>query len=131
MTIASRAGVTGICALAVLSAVHWLRDEVGGWEASAVVYALGVLPNLTAAVAIPYVLLGIWADQTKAADPAAAFRMLVGLSAVGATGLLAWELVQRRSSTLVFDLHDVAATVVGAASAVALGRLAVAHQPRR
>lgn len=131
MTIASRAGVTGICALAALSAVHWLRDDVGGWGAPSVVYALGVLPNLTAAVAIPYVLLGIWADRTKAGDPAAAFRMLVALALFGAAGLLVWELIQRRSSTLVFDLHDVGATVIGAATAVALGRLSLARQPRR
>jgi hypothetical protein len=78
---------------------------------------MGVLPNVAAAIAIPFVLLGIWSDQRPAATWQAARRRMVALTLFAGIGLIAWEYIQRSSSSLFFDYHDIAATILGLAVA--------------
>jgi len=102
--------------LGALSLVHWGRKLQ--FEAPEIVlYLMGVLPNVAAAIAIPFVLLSIWADQRPGATYQAARRRMVVLTLVAGIGLIAWEYMQQSSGSLVFDYHDIAATIVGLALA--------------
>jgi glycopeptide antibiotics resistance protein len=74
---------------------------------------MGVLPNVAAAIAIPFVLLSIWADQKPAATYRAARRSFVILTLIAGVGLIAWEFMQQSSHSLFFDYHDIAATIFG------------------
>jgi hypothetical protein len=80
-------------------------------------YLIGVLPNFAAAIAITFVLLSIWSDQNKEAGFTAAKRPFFLCASISGFGLIAWELFQKTSSRLVFDPHDVGATVVGIGAA--------------
>ena len=104
----------GIGALGALSLVHWGRKLQYGGPGMAD-YLMGTLPNVAAAIAIPFVLLSIWADQKPAATYLAARQRFVVLALFAALGLIAWEFVQQSSRTLVFDLHDIGATILGIA----------------
>lgn len=108
----TRYGLVGIGALGVLSLVHWGRKaQYDGAEI--VLYLMGALPNVAAAIAIPFVLLSIWADQNPSATYAAARRCFVVVALVAAVALIAWEFMQPSSRTLVFDPHDIGATILG------------------
>lgn len=115
----TRYGLLGIGALALLSCVHWVREQqlvlqpVSG-------YLLGVTPNFAAAIAINFVLMSIWADRTRNANFAVARYWFFVCAAVSALGLLSWELFQKTSKRLVFDVHDMLATLVGIATAILL-----------
>lgn len=112
MKLSMRYGLVGIGALGALSLVHWGRKfHYDGAEI--VLYLMGVLPNVAAALAIPFVLLSIWADQNQSASYAAARRSFVVLTLVAGVGLIAWEFVQQSSRTLVYDSHDIGATILG------------------
>ena len=112
MKLSTRYGLVGIVALGALSLVHWGRKlQYIGPEI--VLYLMGVLPNVAAAIAIPFVLLSIWADQRPAATYSDARRSFVVLLIVAGVGLCTWELIQQSSRTLVFDTHDIGATIVG------------------
>jgi hypothetical protein len=116
MKLSMRYGLVGIGALGALSLVHWARKQ--DFEAPEIVlFLMGVLPNVAAAIAIPFVLLSIWADQKPAATFQAARLRFVILTLVAGVGLLAWEFVQQWSGSLVFDHNDIAATIVGLAVA--------------
>jgi hypothetical protein len=121
--------LTGIGALALLAAVHQLR----GMERSPRPisdYLIGVLPNFAAAIAITFVLLSFWADQNPNAGIASAKRPFLLCASVSGLGLLAWELFQKTSSRLVFDLHDVGATLVGVAVAGILFYILAPRSPK-
>jgi hypothetical protein len=112
MKLSTLYGLVGIGALGALSLVHWGRK----WHYDGpdiVLYLMGVLPNVAAAIAIPFVLLSIWADQKPAATYSAARRIFVVLTLFAGVGLVTWELVQLSSQTLVFDPHDIGATILG------------------
>lgn len=112
MKLSTRYGLVGIGALGALSLVHWGRELQ--YEAPAIVlYLMGVLPNVAAAIAIPFVFLSIWADQKPAATYQAARRSFVVLTLVAGVGLIAWEFMQQSSRSLFFDYHDIAATIFG------------------
>jgi hypothetical protein len=112
MKVSTRYGLVGIGALGALSLVHWgRRAQYDGAEI--VLYLMGVMPNVAAAIAIPFVLLSIWADQNPSANYAAARRGFVVVTLVAGVGLIAWEFIQQSSHTLVFDPHDIGATVLG------------------
>jgi len=112
MKLSTRYAVVGLAALGVLSLVHWVRGlpyRGGGIPA----YLIGVLPNVAAALAIPFVLLSIWAEQRREVTPAAARQFFVRLTLVTGVGLIGWEFLQQGSRRLVFDEHDIGATLVG------------------
>ncbi|MFY7865676.1 hypothetical protein [Roseateles sp.] len=112
MKLSTRYGLVGIGALCVLSLVHEGREQQ--FEAAAIVlYWMGVLPNVAAAIAIPFVLVSVWADQKPAASYQAARRSFVGFTLVAGVGLIAWEFLQQSSRTLFFDYHEIAATLLG------------------
>lgn len=118
MSVAARHGLVGVGALAVLSAVHLLRSATLG-STPALKYVLGVLPNIAAAVAIPFVISGIWAETRWFSSPVRHRLIFHVCLAVSTAGLVIWEFVQRASARLVFDSHDIAGTILGAL--VALG----------
>ncbi|TRW17486.1 hypothetical protein [Glacieibacterium frigidum] len=110
-----RYSLTGIAALAALSGVHAVRDAGAGDN-----WLMGIAPNLCAAVAIPFVALGIWVDQRRDAGRRTTLRAFAWCAAGSLSGLVVWELVQRSTSGLVFDPWDLLATVVGTGLAAAL-----------
>jgi hypothetical protein len=112
MKLSTRYGLVGIGALAALSLVHWGRESQYGTD-QITHYLMGVLPNVAAAIAIPFVLLSIWADQNQNASYADARRSFVVVTLVAGAGLIAWEFIQQSSRTLVYDTHDIGATILG------------------
>ncbi|OYW21884.1 MULTISPECIES: hypothetical protein [unclassified Sphingomonas] len=114
-----RYGLVSIGALALLSLVHLMRGIDREWP-PIVAYLMGVMPNIAAAIAIPFVVLGYLADQRKTAPPAAFRRWFYAAATVSLIGLIGWELLQRRSTGLIFDVDDIGATFVGTMIAVML-----------
>lgn len=116
MGVSARFGLAGIGALALLTAVHWLRGlalsppPLGD-------YLLGVLPNFAAAIAITFVVMSGWSDQNRKADFASTRRAFLVSAAISGAGLLSWEFFQKTSDRLVFDTHDVGVTLVGLGAA--------------
>lgn len=128
MRLSTRYGLVGIGALAVLSLVHWARTQQYD-GAEVVLYLMGVLPNVAAAVAVPFVVLSIWADQNQSASHAAARRCFIVVTLVTGVGLIAWEFIQQSSRTLVYDIHDIGATILGLAVGWLLFRLVTPRAP--
>ena len=112
MTLSMRYGLVGIAALCALSLVH-LGRKAHYVETDMVVYLMGVLPNVAAAIAIPFVLLSIWADQNQSASYAIARRSFVVVTLGTGFVLIVWEFIQQTSRTLVYDIHDIGATLLG------------------
>jgi len=125
----TRYGLVGIGGLALLSLVHWARGADLDLQGPAA-FLLGVLPNVAAAIAVPFVLLGIVADMYKAATPAEMRRWFNGLLLFSLMGLIGWEIVQRDSANLVFDTADITATFAGSALAAALFALVGPRQAK-
>lgn len=122
-----RYGLLGIAALATLSFVHWVRGRPP-MDAPVLTYLLGVSPNVLAAVAIPFVCMGVWADQKPDAPLDLAWKGFAGISVLTGIALIAWEFNQVSSRRLVFDPHDIGATLVGLVLSVLLF---AATTPRR
>jgi hypothetical protein len=119
MRLSTRYGLIGIGALALLTLAHHARALERPHHPSGD-YLLGVLPNFAAAIAIAFVLLGIWTDQNREADFASAKRPFLVSASMSGLRLLAWELLQRTSGRLFFDPHHVGATFVGVGAATML-----------
>lgn len=117
MKLSTRYGAVGIAALAALTAVQWLREN-GYSHGEIPGYLLGVLPNLFAAVAITFVVLSFFADQRKLSHSRNAIPWFLLSATISGAGLTAWEYIQRSSGRFVFDLHDIAATIMGLALSV-------------
>lgn len=109
---ATRYGLGGLAGLALLTGVHWLRQQhlplgpVG-------TYLIGVGPNFAAAIAITFVVLSAWTDQSPDAA-GARFRFQVS-AGISAAGLIGREYLQMSSRNLVFDWQDMLATLAGIA----------------
>ena len=112
MKLSTRYGLVGLSALAVLTGGHWLR-EVTPAGAPALLYILGVLPNIAAAIAIPFVFMGIFADQKKDASLRSVRNWFFASVLVSCAGLSGWEFIQRTGDRLVFDTDDLIATLFG------------------
>ncbi|MGJ9418108.1 hypothetical protein ACHAC9_10120 [Massilia sp. CMS3.1] len=124
----TRFSLVGIAALAVLSLVHFARRFEH--DPGVVAYLLGVLPNVTAAIAIPFVALSIWADQRPAETYLAARQVFIWLLLATAAALIGWEMMQQTSRTLIYDPHDIGGTFVGLAVAVFLFNLTMKTRSR-
>lgn len=112
MKLAMRYGLVGLGALGTLSLVH--AGRTSQYSCPEMCLALmGVLPNLAAAIAIPFVLLSIWADQKPNALYASIRQAFARFTLLAGVGLIAWEFIQRTSKALVFDINDIGATFVG------------------
>lgn len=116
MTHATRHALTGMAALAVLSLGHWAR-AAGVFSSPVATFILGVLPNVAAAVGIPFITAGGLADMRKDRQVPIDLRTFTMLNLGSVAGLVAWEFVQRGSLSLRFDPADLVATLVGAALA--------------
>jgi hypothetical protein len=121
MKLSTRYGLAGIGALALLTIVHRFRGRAMPPQPVRD-YLLGVLPNFAAAIAITFVLLSIWRDQIPEASSAT--RPFLICASFSGLGLLAWEFFQRAGNRLVFDPHDIGATLVGLGVASLVYRLA-------
>jgi hypothetical protein len=114
--LSTRYGLIGMGALALLATVHQLR-RVARAAQPTVDYLIGVLPNFAAAIAITFVLLSIWSEQNREAGFTEGKHRFFVCSSISGFGLTAWELFQRSSDRLVFDPHDVWATMGGVCAA--------------
>lgn len=112
MKLSTRYGLVGLGGLALLTGGHWMREVSSDW-APAVIYILGVLPNIAAAIAIPFVFMGIFADQRKNASLRSIRNWFFASAFVSCAGLFGWEFIQRTGNRLVFDIYDLIATVFG------------------
>jgi hypothetical protein len=115
-TISQRLALTGMGGLAALTATQWLREHVRD-PAPAMAFALGVMPNLAAAFAMPLVLASFFPSISRIPITVRSQRMYTWLLAFTLIGLCGWEFVQTRSERFVFDLSDIGATVLGSLSA--------------
>jgi hypothetical protein len=119
MQLSTRYGLMGVGALALLTLTHQVRGTTGPLHPTAQ-YLVGVVPNFAAAIAIAFVLLSIWSDQNRGADFHSTKRPFFFGTLISGLGLLAWELFQQTSKRLVFDPHDLGATLVGIGAAYAM-----------
>jgi hypothetical protein len=105
--------LAGVLGLALLSGTHWARESIphpGG----ALAFALGVLPNLAAAFAMPLILASFLPSISGKPPSENARRKFVLLLSFTTLGLCSWELIQTFSQRFYFDLNDLAATLAGA-----------------
>lgn len=130
MKLSTRYGLCGIAALAALSAVQWLRTERPA-HGEVAGFLLGVAPNVFAAAAIAFVLLGAWTDRRRPESRRAAARMFFVAAFVAGAGLTGWEFVQRASARFVFDPADLVATWTGLALSTAVFFVVTPREPRR
>lgn len=127
MKLSTRYGLVGICSLALLTLVHWVRAQPKDWPAE-FGYMLGVLPNALAAIAIPFVLMGIVADQKQALTRSKIRFSFYASVALSCAGLIVWEFIQRSSDRLIFDTDDLLATLFGSLFSIAVFMLITARQ---
>lgn len=112
MPLKQRLSITGMAGLAALSATHWMRENVLD-PSPVLAFALGVLPNLSAAFAMPLILASLVPASSAAPDPAQGRRTYRWILAFTTLGLCAWEFIQARSDQFVFDTNDLVATACG------------------
>jgi hypothetical protein len=112
MKTATRIGIVGLGALALLSAVHWARAQQ--FEGPPLLlHLLGVLPSFAAAIAIPYVLLSVWMDRAAPLAYTDVRKRFIWITLAAGAGLILWEFGQQSSRALFFDPDDLVATLVG------------------
>lgn len=122
--------MTGMGGLAALSATHWMRKNVSD-PAPVLSFALGVMPNLAAAFAMPLILAGIVPRISSDPVTVSSRRAYLWMLLFTTFGLCGWELVQTRSDRFVFDVHDLLATGLGSFLAyLAFGWLGGGGSPR-
>lgn len=115
----SKAGITGLIALALLTGAQELR-EAGNAPPGVWREILGIFPNFAAAIAIAFVLLGIRLELRPVPDLAQARGPFLACAAISLAGLWGWELVQLTSARFVFDPADLVATAAGTGVATAV-----------
>lgn len=112
MKLSTRYGLVGLGGLALLTGGHWMREGSSD-GAPALMYILGVLPNIAAAIAIPFVFMGIFTDQKKDASLRSIRNWFFASVFISCAGLFCWGFIQRTGDRLVFDIDDLIATVLG------------------
>jgi len=107
-----RVMLVGIGALALLSAVHWARAQ--HFEGPPLLlYLLGVLPSFAAAIAIPFVVLGMWLESSPVSSYTTLRKRFIWTTLAAGAGLVLWEFGQQASRALFFDPDDLVATLIG------------------
>lgn len=117
-----RLALAGAIGLAALEGTYWLRAH-GYVRGPVSALILGAMPNLAAGHAMPLVLSYMFRRAWATASGAAAERAFRRLVLFTTVGLVAWEFLQQGSRTLRFDPRDIAATLLGALSALGTHRL--------
>jgi hypothetical protein len=119
-----RLAAIGIVGLAALSATDGLRENLSD-PGPVLSFALGVMPNLEAAFAMPLLLASFTPRCSRAPITPASRSTYLWILAFTTSGLVGWEFMQTRSDRLVFDVYDILATGIGATLAhVVFARLA-------
>jgi len=112
MKTATRIGIVGLGALALLSAVHWARAQQ--FEGPPLLlHLLGVLPSFAAAIAIPFVVLGMWLESSPVSSYTTLRKRFIWITLAAGAGLILWEFGEQSSRALFFDPDDLVATLVG------------------
>lgn len=107
-----RVMLVGIGALALLSTVHWAREQQ--FEGPPLLlHLLGVLPSFAAAIAVPFVVLGMWLESSPVSSHTTLRQRFTWTTLAAGAGLILWELGQQSSRALFFDPDDLVATLVG------------------
>jgi len=104
--------ITGMGGLAVLSATHWMRDNISD-PAPVLAFALGVMPNLAAAFAMPLILASFVPLISRDPSSVSSRRRYLWILLFTAFGLCGWELIQKLNYRFVFDVYDILATGLG------------------
>ena len=112
MGLSQSLSITGMGGLAALSATHWMRKNISD-PAPVLAFALGVMPNLAAAFAMPLILASLVPSISRIPVTAGSRRAYAWILLFTSAGLCGWELVQTRSDRFVFDVHDLLATGLG------------------
>lgn len=107
-----RFALAGMAGLACLSLTHWARGHYAAFGPT-VQYALGILPNLAAAFAMPLILTSFLATDRTGAERAVSPRQFGFVAAFTCSGLVAWEFCQISRPPFRFDGDDIVATCVG------------------
>ncbi|QSX79576.1 hypothetical protein [Agrilutibacter solisilvae] len=104
-------GMLAVASLGVVSLVHQARSaHLDGPQIYH--YVLGVLPNVAAAVALPFAFMSVWCGQNPVGTYPATRRWFFAASIVSAVGLVVWEFLQPIRGR-IYDPHDIGATIVG------------------
>lgn len=110
--LSERLAATGIVGLAALTAAQWLRENIADPE-PITAFTLGILPNLTAAFAMPLILAS-FSDRTSGTAVTLAIRLAyIRVLLFTTSGLCGWELLQTQMQGFVFDVYDLLATGLG------------------
>lgn len=107
-----RLAVTGIIGLVALSATHSLREKVSD-PGPVLAFALGVMPNVAAAFAMPLILSSFTPRTSQSPITEASRRSYFRVLVFTTLGLWGWEIIQTQSDRFVFDLYDILATGFG------------------
>ena len=111
-----RLSATGMIGLAALSATHWLRENTSA-PGPVLSFALGVMPNLAAAFAMPLILASFSPHTSRTPITKSSRLRYSSVLLFTTLGLCGWELIQTQSNRFVFDVYDILATGLGSALA--------------
>jgi glycopeptide antibiotics resistance protein len=112
ISFAVRLALVGMLGLALLNATHWVRANIPV-TTPLFQYFIGVSPNLAAGYAMPLILASFLpkiANNTQGESRKAFLRVSVFTT----LGLITWEFIQIFGPSFYFDIHDIAATLIGA-----------------
>ncbi len=112
MKLSAAYGLVAIGALALLTSGQWARTNIKP-AGELLQFVMGVLPNFAAAIAIPFVILGIQAEQKPPMTGRTWKNWLLIAMIISGTGLIGWEFIQLTGRRFVFDPADIAATLAG------------------
>lgn len=128
MKLSPRLALTGMLGLAALSATHWMRENVPE-PGPILAYALGVMPNLAAAFAMPLVLASFFRATSESPVAPRSIHAFLRILLFTAVGLCAWEVVQIGSDRFWFDFHDLGSTGLGSLMTFLAYRWLARRQP--
>jgi len=108
-----RLSVTGMIGLALLTATHWVRENISE-QGAVLALMLGSMPNLSASFAMPLIFASFKRSESQAHITHGTDRSFIWILLITTLGLLIWELMQMSNERFVFDVNDIIATGLGA-----------------